>query len=74
MLRRYLGWVRHRRPPLSPEAEDLLRGYYQWRRAAAAAAGAAQSGVRLLESAVRVSQAHAKLMAREQVGAWKTGS
>lgn len=53
-------------PILSPEAEELLSGYYQLRRQQAGRQSS-RTTVRMLESLVRVAQAHARLMARDEV-------
>jgi DNA helicase MCM9 len=51
---------------LSEEAEELLSGYYQLRRQHEGRQ-ASRTTVRMLESLVRVAQAHARLMARQTV-------
>ena len=48
------------------EAEELLSGYYQLRRQHEGRQ-ASRTTVRMLESLVRVAQAHARLMARQMV-------
>ena len=53
-------------PELSEEAEGVLTGYYKMQRSASDG-NAARSTVRMLESLVRIAQAHAKLMARDTV-------
>lgn len=68
MLRQYIQWVRQRfTPVLSEEAEELLAGYYQLRRQQAGRQ-TSRTTVRMLESLVRLAQAHARLMARNEVG------
>ena len=68
MLRQYVAWAKQRFSPiLSPEAEELLGGYYALRRAGAGRQSS-RTTVRMLESLVRLAQAHARLMARDEVG------
>jgi DNA helicase MCM9 len=67
VLRQYVAWVKAEfQPVLTPEAEEVLGGYYALRRGATGRA-ASRTTVRLLESLVRVAQAHARLMARRHV-------
>lgn len=67
LLRQYIAWVVSEfQPALSPAAEEVLSSYYQLRRGAAGR-HAARTTLRLLESLVRVAQAHARLMARGTV-------
>ena len=62
--RQYLLWVKATfHPELSVEAEEVLTGYYKLQRTAIDRTSA-RTTVRMLESLVRVAQAHAKLMAR----------
>ncbi|KAL4446253.1 hypothetical protein ABPG77_003060 [Micractinium sp. CCAP 211/92] len=66
-LRQYIKWARTAcSPTLSDDAQELLSGYYQLRRQHEARQGS-RTTVRMLESLVRVAQAHARLMARPQV-------
>ena len=69
-LRRYVGWARRAfRPRLAPAALDVARAYY--RRARAGVSDGRDHGrttVRLLESLVRLAQAHARLCARDVAG------
>jgi DNA helicase MCM9 len=73
-LRCYVAWAREAlRPTLAPAAEEVLAGYYRLRRGADAGAGARGAGgaaaratVRTLEALVRVAQAHARLMGRDE--------
>ncbi|GAB4814822.1 hypothetical protein N2152v2_001868 [Parachlorella kessleri] len=68
VLRQYIQWVRqHFSPVMTQEAEELLTGYYQLRRQQAGRQANSRATVRMLESLVRVSQAHARLMARNEV-------
>lgn len=67
MLQQYVFWVKDKfHPEMSLEAEQVLTGYYQLQRNAIARS-AARTTVRMLESLVRIAQAHAKLMARDTV-------
>ncbi len=66
-LRQYLLWVKATfHPELSAEAEEVLTGYYKLQRTAIDRTSA-RTTVRMLESLVRIAQAHAKLMARQTV-------
>lgn len=66
-LRQYIVWVKSNfNPILTPPAENILSGYYQLRRGTTHR-HAARTTIRLLESLVRLAQAHAKLMARHYV-------
>ncbi|KAL4423819.1 hypothetical protein ABPG75_001120 [Micractinium tetrahymenae] len=66
-LRQYIKWAKTAfNPTLSDDAQELLSGYYQLRRQHEARQGS-RTTVRMLESLVRVAQAHARLMARPQV-------
>lgn len=67
VLQQYVFWVKDVfHPDMSVEAEQILTGYYQLQRNAIART-AARTTVRMLESLVRIAQAHAKLMARDVV-------
>lgn len=72
-LRRYFALARCvLNPVLSPEAEALIRGYYQARRRRAEEEGSASRSrptIRLLESLVRLTRAHARLMWRNEAKA-----
>ncbi|TGZ57298.1 hypothetical protein CRM22_009951 [Opisthorchis felineus] len=75
-LREYFTWVRQEfKPRLSPSAANLLQRYYVWRRKNMGFYGVnCQAGtqgrttLRLLESLVRLTRAHARLMARSEAG------
>lgn len=67
MLQQYVFWVKEAfHPEMNAEAEQVLTGYYHLQRNAVARS-AARTTVRMLESLVRIAQAHAKLMARNVV-------
>ena len=67
MLQQYVLWVKETfHPKITSEAERVLIGYYQLQRNAVAKSSA-RTTVRMLESLVRIAQAHAKLMARDMV-------
>ncbi|KAL3154323.1 hypothetical protein ABBQ32_013806 [Trebouxia sp. C0010 RCD-2024] len=66
-MQQYLLWVKATfHPELSNEAEEVLTGYYKLQRTAVDRTSS-RTTVRMLESLVRSAQAHAKLMARQQV-------
>ncbi|KAM0918113.1 hypothetical protein ACQ4PT_008770 [Festuca glaucescens] len=66
-LRRYIHYVRHRfKPVLTKEAERVISGYYQLQRSSGTQ-NAARTTVRMLESLIRLAQAHARLMFRNEV-------
>ncbi|KAJ4847145.1 DNA helicase mcm9 [Turnera subulata] len=67
MLRRYIHFVKgYFRPVLTKEAEKVISSYYQLQRRSATQ-NAARTTVRMLESLIRLAQAHARLMFRNEV-------
>ncbi|KAM7470618.1 hypothetical protein LguiA_008801 [Lonicera macranthoides] len=67
MLRRYIQFVKGCfRPVLTKEAEKVISSYYQLQRRSATH-NAARTTVRMLESLIRLAQAHARLMFRDKV-------
>ncbi|KAK4766343.1 hypothetical protein SAY87_007985 [Trapa incisa] len=67
MLRRYINFVKgHFKPVLTKEAERVISSYYQLQRRSASQ-NAARTTVRMLESLIRLAQAHARLMFRNEV-------
>ncbi|KAK9809449.1 hypothetical protein WJX73_009223 [Symbiochloris irregularis] len=68
-LRCYVAWARDSfSPSTTREAESLLLWYYNWRRRTGGHS-TVRATVRLLQGLLRLSQAHAKLMARQTPGA-----
>ncbi|KAF5813711.1 putative DNA helicase [Helianthus annuus] len=67
LLRRYIHFVKgYFRPTLTKEAENVISRYYQLQRRSATE-NAARTTVRMLESLIRLAQAHARLMFRNEV-------
>ncbi|XP_028063523.1 probable DNA helicase MCM9 isoform X2 [Camellia sinensis] len=67
LLRRYIHFVkRNFKPILTKEAEKVISSYYQLQRRFATQ-NAARTTVRMLESLIRLAQAHARLMFRNEV-------
>ncbi|KAK3128734.1 hypothetical protein QOZ80_6BG0465700 [Eleusine coracana subsp. coracana] len=66
-LRSYINYVKKRfKPVLTKEAEEVISSYYQLQRQSATH-NAARTTVRMLESLIRLAQAHARLMFRNKV-------
>lgn len=67
MLRRYIQFVKgYFKPVLTKEAERVISCYYQLQRRSGTQ-NAARITVRMLESLIRLAQAHARLMFRNEV-------
>ncbi|CAO2813885.1 unnamed protein product [Amaranthus hypochondriacus] len=67
MLKRYITFVRgYFKPVLTKEAERVISSYYQLQRRSGTE-NAARTTVRMLESLIRLAQAHARLMFRNEV-------
>ncbi|CAA7400958.1 unnamed protein product [Spirodela intermedia] len=67
MLRRYIHYVKGRfKPVLTEESERIISNYYQLQRRSAVH-NAARTTVRMLESLIRLAQAHARVMFRNEV-------
>ncbi|WRX14046.1 MCM domain - like 3 [Theobroma cacao] len=67
ILRRYIHYVKkHFKPVLTKEAEKVISSYYQLQRRSGTH-NAARTTVRMLESLIRLAQAHARLMFRNEV-------
>ncbi|KAK9666919.1 hypothetical protein RND81_14G220800 [Saponaria officinalis] len=67
MLKKYINFVKgYFKPVLTKEAERVISRYYQLQRRCGTE-NAARITVRMLESLIRLAQAHAKLMFRNKV-------
>jgi DNA helicase MCM9 len=67
MLQSYIRYVRQNfNPVLTTEAERVISSYYQHQRRSASP-NAARTTIRMLESLIRLAQAHARLMFRSEV-------
>ncbi|KAF8660799.1 hypothetical protein HU200_057385 [Digitaria exilis] len=66
-LRRYINYVKKQfKPVLTKDAEIVISSYYQLQRKSGTH-NAARTTVRMLESLIRLAQAHARLMFRNEV-------
>ena len=66
-LQAYISWVQETcEPELGPEAQEVLRKYYLYQRKTDDR-NASRTTVRLLESLIRMAQAHARLMHQDEV-------
>ncbi|KAL2903150.1 putative DNA helicase MCM9 [Bienertia sinuspersici] len=67
MLRKYINYVKgHFKPVITKDAERVISSYYQLQRRSGTD-NAARITVRMLESLIRLAQAHARLMFRNKV-------
>ncbi len=62
----YINYVKSTEPSLTKDANRVIQAYYTFQRGSDER-NAARTTVRMLESVIRLSQAHAKLMLRDKV-------
>lgn len=65
-MQTYFSVIRDINPTLSPQADQVLKAYYR-RHRNSSTRNAARTTIRLLESLIRLSEAHARLMFRDVV-------
>ncbi|XP_057315035.1 DNA helicase MCM9-like [Hydractinia symbiolongicarpus] len=65
-MQAYISYVKCLKPALNEDSIRILQSYYQVQRAADAR-NAARTTIRLLESMIRIAEAHARLMLRNEV-------
>eukprot|EP00038_Savillea_parva_P001903 m.108353 g.108353 ORF g.108353 m.108353 type:complete len:1026 (+) comp10655_c0_seq4:153-3230(+) len=65
-LQAYVQYIKTKSPSLTPASEQVLSVYYRMQRQADSM-HSARTTIRLLESLVRIAQAHARLMFRDEV-------
>eukprot|EP01060_Flectonema_neradi_P024692 TRINITY_DN3358_c2_g1_i1.p1 TRINITY_DN3358_c2_g1~~TRINITY_DN3358_c2_g1_i1.p1 ORF type:complete len:929 (+),score=162.58 TRINITY_DN3358_c2_g1_i1:43-2829(+) len=71
MLRNYISWVRSKKsgplPPMTPAASTLLQRYFNSQRENRSVANRSRRTVRMLESLIRLAQAHSLLLNKTEV-------
>lgn len=65
-LQQYLSWVKNFNPRMTQDAENILLKYYQVQRQSVSRE-TSRTTIRMLESLVRIAQAHSRLLARTEV-------
>lgn len=66
-LRTYISYCKKFKPELSAETQEILASYYKLQRSVDGSGGSVRTTIRLLESLVRLSIAHARLLNRNEV-------